>query len=72
MSFDWFSFTDFLIVCYNYSHVFIAAGIPGYPEPPVIEEITSGEFELSWVPPHDFGENITYYLVQYRYCHNFS
>ena len=61
-----YSLSDWLLVII---HVFlsVSAGIPGYPEPPVIEEITTGEFEVSWLPPHDFGENITYYLLQYRY-----
>ena len=56
-----------LVVGNNSCFFSVSAGIPGYPEPPVIEEITTGEFEVSWLPPHDFGENITYYLLQYRY-----
>jgi len=42
------------------------AGIPGAPDPPIVEEIRVGQFEVRWTEPEDFGEVIDHYLLQYR------
>jgi len=44
----------------------IVAGIPGAPDPPIVEEIRVGQFEVRWTEPEDFGEVIDHYLLQYR------
>ncbi|XP_052809891.1 proto-oncogene tyrosine-protein kinase ROS-like isoform X2 [Mya arenaria] len=41
-------------------------GIPDSPDPPIVEEIKEGQYEVRWAEPEDNGEAIQHYILQYK------